>query len=227
MDTEPHVRTTRLRTRSMSLFLALLVVAIFVIPVAAPTLGVGGRVVVEVFFLLILLSGAWAIAEHRVAAIVVALLCAGALVITVLAPIWLPGGSAMVRLLGAFAGVLVLAVVIALKVFAPGRITTDRIMGAVALYLTLGVAWGNAYEIVALLDQHAFAGAEDAKTGVERWFYFSFVTLTTVGYGDITPASRAAQALAISEALVGQLYPAIILARLVTLHAAPDTGDGA
>ncbi len=211
----------------MTLFLALLVVAIFVIPVAAPTLGDGGRVVVEVFFLLILLSGAWAIAEHRVAAIVVALLCAGALVITVLAPIWLGGGSAMVRILGAFVGVMVLAVVIALKVFAPGRITTDRIMGAVALYLTLGVAWGNAYEIVALLDHTAFAGAADATTGVERWFYFSFVTLTTVGYGDITPASRAAQALAISEALVGQLYPAIILARLVTLHAAPGTGDGA
>ncbi|MEO8507014.1 MAG: potassium channel family protein [Betaproteobacteria bacterium] len=211
----------------MTLFLALLVVAIFVIPVAAPTLGDGGRAVVEVFFLLILLSGAWAIAEHRAAAILVAFLCAGALAITVLAPIWLGGGASMVRLVGAFAGVLVLAAVIAMKVFAPGRITTDRIMGAVALYLTLGVAWGNAYEIVALLDHHAFAGASDAKSGVERWFYFSFVTLTTVGYGDITPASRVAQALAISEALVGQLYPAIILARLVTLHATPNTGGRA
>ena len=209
----------------MTLFLALLVVAIFVIPVAAPTLGDGRRAVVEVFFLLILLSGAWAIAEHRAAAILVALLCAGALAITVLAPIWLGGGASMVRLAGAFAGVMVLAAVIAMKVFAPGRITTDRIMGAVALYLTLGVAWGNAYEIVALLDHQAFAGALDAKNGVERWFYFSFVTLTTVGYGDITPSSRVAQALAISEALVGQLYPAIILARLVTLHATPATDD--
>ena len=64
---------------------------------------------------------------------------------------------------------------------------------------------------------------ETPSGGVERWFYFSFVTLTTVGYGDVTPVTRAARVLAIGEAMVGQLYPAIVLARLVTLQAAPPT----
>ena len=113
---------------------------------------------------------------------------------------------------------VLLAAMVGFRVFAPGRITTDRIMGAVALYLLFGVVWGNAYEIVALADPAAFNAAPDPGRGIERWFYFSFVTLTTVGYGDVTPVSRAARVLAIGEALVGQLYPAIILARLVTLQ---------
>ncbi|KDP86646.1 hypothetical protein CF70_006185 [Cupriavidus sp. SK-3] len=50
------------------------------------------------------------------------------------------------------------------------------------------------------------------------WIYFSFVTLTTLGYGDITPVAHAAKSLAILEALIGQLYPAIVLARLVSLR---------
>ena len=91
-------------------------------------------------------------------------------------------------------------------------------MGAVALYLMLGIIWATAYEIVGLLDHAAFSAAPEQARGLERWFYFSFTTLTTVGYGDIAPLSRAARAFAMLEALVGQLYPAIILARLVTLQ---------
>ena len=56
------------------------------------------------------------------------------------------------------------------------------------------------------------------------WMYFSFVTLTTVGYGDITPVATSARSLAMLEALTGQLYPAIIIARLVSLQTA---GHGA
>ena len=57
--------------------------------------------------------------------------------------------------------------------------------------------------------------------------YFSFVTLTTVGYGDISPVARAARSLAMLEALIGQLYPAVILARLVSLprDGPPPSGD--
>jgi hypothetical protein len=71
------------------------------------------------------------------------------------------------------------AAMVGFRGFGPGRITTDRIMGAVALYLLFGVAWGNAYEIVALADPAAFDAAPDPGRGIERWFYFSFVTLQT------------------------------------------------
>jgi hypothetical protein len=53
---------------------------------------------------------------------------------------------------------------------------------------------------------------------VEEWFYYSFVTLTTLGYGDITPLSRVARSLAIGEALTGQLYLAVLIARLIGLE---------
>jgi hypothetical protein len=68
-----------------------------------------------------------------------------------------------------------------------------------------------------MLRPDAFAGAADNEKGIARWIYFSFVTLTTVGYGDVTPVARAARSLAMLEGLIGQLYPAIILGRLLSL----------
>ena len=64
----------------------------------------------------------------------------------------------------------------------------------------------------------AFAGHTDESGGLADWIYFSFVTLTTVGYGDITPVALGARSLTMLEALVGQLYPAVIIARLVSLQ---------
>jgi hypothetical protein len=211
-------RATWAHTAGMSVLLVMLVATIFIVPVAAPPLGDSGRAVIELFFLLVLAAGGWAIAEHRRAALALAAL--GAVIVAIA---WLPvpifgPATPVVRQVAALLAVILLAVMVSYRVFAPGRITTDRIMGAVALYLLFGVTWGNAYEIVALLDPAAFSAAADTGRGIERWFYFSFVTLTTVGYGDVTPVSRAARVLAIGEALVGQLYPAIILARLVTLQ---------
>jgi hypothetical protein len=202
----------------MTVLLAMLVATIFIVPVAAPPLGDSGRTVIELFFLLVLVAGAWAIAEHRRAALALAVL--GAVIVAIA---WLPvpvfgPATPLVRQVAALLAVLLLAAMVGYRVFAPGRVTSDRIMGAIALYLLFGVAWGNAYEIVALADPAAFNAEPDPGRGIERWFYFSFVTLTTVGYGDVTPVSRAARVLAIGEALVGQLYPAIILARLVTLQ---------
>ena len=211
-------RATWAHPAGMTVLLAMLVATIFIVPVAAPPLGDSGRAVIELFFLLVLLAGAWAIAEHRRAAFALAVL--GAAIVAIA---WLPvplfgPATPIVRQVAALLAVVLLAAMVGFRVFGPGRITTDRIMGAVALYLLFGVAWGNAYEIVALADPAAFDAAPDPGRGIERWFYFSFVTLTTVGYGDVTPVSRAARVLAIGEALVGQLYPAIILARLVTLQ---------
>lgn len=209
----------------MTALLALLGATIFVIPIVAAPFGDAGRSLVELFFVLVLLSGAWAIADHRAIATLLASLAVGALTIAWLPVSWLGAAKPLAHQAAALLAVLVLAAMVGLRVFSPGRITVDRIMGAVALYLLLGIAWGSAYEIVALLDSRAFSLPPDGARGVERWFYFSFVTLTTVGYGDVTPVARAARVLAIGEALVGQLYPAIVLARLVTLQAPPPS-DG-
>ncbi len=112
---------------------------------------------------------------------------------------------------------LVLAIAVGFTVFGSGQSLGERILGAVVLYLLIGISFAVIYEIVAVHHSQAFSGATDIDHGVARWVYFSFVTLTTVGFGDVVPAAREARALTILEALVGQLYPAIILARLVSL----------
>jgi hypothetical protein len=113
------------------------------------------------------------------------------------------------------------------RVFGAGTVTRNRIGGAVALYMLVGLVWADAYQLVSMVVPDSFAGISAHDGSIDRftWVYFSFVTLTTVGYGDIMPLSRAARSLANLEALIGQLYPAIVLARLVSLRVA-GSGSG-
>lgn len=82
----------------------------------------------------------------------------------------------------------------------------------------IGLIWAHAYELLYLIHPDAFSGAVGNAPGALTWIYYSFVTLTTMGYGDITPVHPIARSLAISEALAGQLYIAVTLARLMALH---------
>ena len=114
-----------------------------------------------------------------------------------------------------------LGVVVARAVFAPGRITFHRVVGAVLLYLCFGLVFVSLYCFVALREPNAFSGLpalHDNRAVAGNLIYFSFVTLTSVGYGDIVPLHPFARGLANVEAIVGQLYPATLLARLVTLE---------
>jgi hypothetical protein len=104
-------------------------------------------------------------------------------------------------------------------------------MGGVAGYLLIGVTWAFAYMLLVeeVPDAIHFPSSFAAIPAGEptRLVYFSFVTLTTVGYGDAYPVHRVARSLAIAEALIGQLYPAILIASLVgmALQARFSTGD--
>jgi hypothetical protein len=113
-----------------------------------------------------------------------------------------------------------LAYVVARAVFAPGRVTYHRINGAVLLYLTIGQIFVGLYGMIDLLLPSPFAGLnfKEGPKLLSDLIYFSFTTLTTVGYGDITPVHPLARSLSNLEAIVGQLYPATLLARLVTLE---------
>jgi hypothetical protein len=88
----------------------------------------------------------------------------------------------------------------------------------------LGVIWAVAYFLVELLHQGAFSGAVRAEDGARGFLYLSFVTLTTVGYGDALPVHPIARSLAMLEAVTGPLYLTVLLARLVSLAAAPGPG---
>ena len=100
------------------------------------------------------------------------------------------------------------------------HVDLNRIAGAVCVYILIGYAWGIFYLLVSLSASDAFAGV--SASGVNGVFsqltYFSFVTLTTLGYGDVSPLVPIAQSLAYLEAIVGQMYLTILVAGLVGAH---------
>jgi hypothetical protein len=172
-------------------------------------------------YTLILVSGVVAVSEHRKTAIALLLLSVAVIVLR-----WIewtvPAASLpIVRDLTSLAALFVLAGAVAINVFAAGHALGDRIFGAIVLYLLIGLTWGVLYGMLERKMPGSFAYGKES--GIADWIYFSFVTLTTVGYGDITPVARVARSLAVLEALIGQLYPAIIIARLVSL---PDVKQG-
>lgn len=116
---------------------------------------------------------------------------------------------------------LVLSWLIIARVFRSGGITIYRIYGAIAVYLLLGILWGEFYILIYLFQPGSFYFNPSTQYGeppISELIYFSFTTLTTLGVGDILPVHPIARSMTTLEALVGQLYPAVLLARLVTLY---------
>ena len=114
-----------------------------------------------------------------------------------------------------------LAGFITARVFRAGSINIFRIYGAIAVYLVLGILWGEIYVLLYLLEPASFyfdPATQFGEPPISELVYFSFSTLTTLGLGDIIPVHPVARSMATLEALVGQIYPAVLLARLVTLY---------
>jgi hypothetical protein len=197
-------------------FLGLLVVFLFVLPPFVEAEGTGPSLVVDSGLSLLLLAGVAALSTHAAVRAVLFVLVVAALVVR-----WGPF-SPPATAAAALVTVVAMAFVVLVQAFRAGPVNVHRIQGAVAAYLLLGLAWALAYEVVALVATGAFSTASTAEPQRGRFIYFSFVTLTTVGYGDVTPVHPVARSLAAAEALTGQLYPAILLGRLVSLA----TGSG-
>jgi hypothetical protein len=119
-----------------------------------------------------------------------------------------------------FVIVCTLGFVVARKVFGRGKVSFHRIVGAVLLYLLIALAFVSLFTLVGLRVPNAFSGLvlEDNRKMASNLIYFSFVTLTSTGYGDIFPVHPIARSLCNVETIIGQLYPATLLARLVTLE---------
>ncbi|NJN42938.1 MAG: two pore domain potassium channel family protein [Flammeovirgaceae bacterium] len=116
---------------------------------------------------------------------------------------------------------MILTLVILIRVLGKGQVNSHRIMGSVAVYIIIGLGWASSYQLVHLLFPTAFMQINQGTYGTGQDFiYYSFATLTTVGYGDIYANHPLAQSLSVMEGLVGQLFPVILIARLVSLHAA-------
>jgi voltage-gated potassium channel Kch len=198
-----------------------LTVTVFVLP---PFMGEGRPVLSIIFdisFSLMLLTGLTAITRTR-------MIVAGGsgIVLVALAGRWLartmPGaGLETFNIVMSILSTLLLCALVVRQVFREGPITVHRILGAVAVYLLLGVAWGFTYSLLALLQPGSFTISSPVVPGKladSEFLYFSFVTLTTVGFGDITAIHPVGRSLVMLEALTGQLFPAILIARLVSME---------
>jgi hypothetical protein len=113
-----------------------------------------------------------------------------------------------------------LILVVGQAVFAPGRVNYHRIVGAILVYLSTAMMFAALFTFVGLLLPKAFSGLEfrDSPALASNVIYFSVVTLTSTGYGDIFPVHPVARSLCNLETILGQLYPATLLARLVSLE---------
>ena len=115
--------------------------------------------------------------------------------------------------------IALLIVLILRQVFREGPITPRRVQGSIAVYMLLGLLWAVSYEIVELLNPGFFSiASQRGSATLLQLVYFSFTTLATLGLGDILPISPLARALVVLEALVGQLFPVSLIARVVTLE---------
>jgi len=114
--------------------------------------------------------------------------------------------------------VLVIGYVLLAQVFREGPIDEVRVQGAVAAYLLMGVGYAHAYRIAEYFNPNAITSTEGRMSSFVDWIYYSFSTLSTLGYGDIIPTGHTSRMLAIGEAISGQLFLAILVARLVAMQ---------
>ncbi len=145
------------------------------------------------------------------------------------AVVWHEAPAIVVTLTFAVTLGFLVAVIVVLQrhIMASDRVSGDTLRGAVCVYLLLGVGWAIAYRFVGFLEPNAFNIPDhfvDPGRGLALHLYFSFVTLTTLGYGDISPISPLARTLAWLEAFCGQIYVTITIARLVSMYIADRSG---
>jgi hypothetical protein len=203
--------------RGLSFFLGFLVLISIFVPMIR--LSRSGRIGLDLIFAFMLFSGAIAtIRQKALMYLVVALTVlefAADLIVEFNSSLGHLGWDTALKVTG-----LVILVVMTLRhTFRPGRVSVHRVMGGVAAYLLIGLTWAFGYKLLmetrpdAIHFQSSIAGSPTGEPS--RLIYFSFGTLTSVSYGDSYPIHRIARSLAMAEALIGQLYPPILIAALV------------
>jgi amino acid transporter len=178
-----------------------------------PYAEVGGGIVVQLASAGLLVSAVAAVASRRRLFIIGLVLA-----IPAVALLFVSGGVSTVA-----GGVLTIATLIficfvMLRGIARHPVVTSATVSAsLVVYLLFGVIWANAYWLVEHFHPNAFTGLSGTGVlGVQRdLFYYSYVTLATLGYGDINPVAPEARSLAITEAIIGQLYLVVLVAGLV------------
>jgi hypothetical protein len=173
----------------------------------------------DLFLTAVFVYAAYSISRNKTLLLTVIGLALPAIAATWLRPVVKAQWFAISTGLCDVAFILIVIVAILVFIFRQEDISSDVIAGAIVAYLLMAVMWSQIYVVLEIARPGSFnfpAGAPDSMPALLR--YFSLVTITTVGYGDITPATLAARAFANLEAVVGQLYLVILVAWLVGMH---------
>lgn len=216
-----HIGCNRMDFR----FLLLTIVMMFVLrPFLEDYAGV--KLLTGIFFSLILISGVYAYSRQRKGLLAALIIVFPALLLEVASyfsptePIeiikWI-----FITLFLAYVLTTILSYILSEK-----EVTADLITGAVCAYFLIGMLWTFIFYFMELAREGSFSLSKTLRGDVWPFLYYSFVTLTTLGYGDIVPLTDPARSLAVLEAVTGQLYLAVTIARLVGVHASRSPFGG-
>ena len=202
-----------------SLLLGALVLLLIISPLIEDA-GTEG-IVLSVLFTLVLIVGTLVVSRVIRDLLVVLVLSATWLYLTWLHPVW--SGSLLDEVSGLVLAVctLYMAAVLLFSVIRAERVTHDVIGGAIAVYFLMGIAWAVIFVLIEGVEPGSFSLAEAGKGTIwDQLLYFSFATLTTLGYGDVSPLSAVARVWEVLEAVCGTLFLAVLISRLVGLYKA-------
>jgi hypothetical protein len=187
---------------------------------------IGAGLLMDIFVSVILLAGIYAVSEKKHVFYISLIIASPALAVHwaryfVKVPFAFLVGHIFGALFYAFVAIVILNFLFREKV-----ITGDMIIGAICVYLMIGMMWASIYSMLEILYPGSFQISEEIGSDLSHFSYFSFVTLSTLGYGDITPMTAPTRSLSVLEAITGQLYIAILVARLVGIHISQSMGKG-
>jgi hypothetical protein len=203
-----------------------LLTALILLMVMQPTVDTQlGKYLLEMLFVIVLFTGLRAIEIKKSLLGFEMLLLLVSLVLNVMGAVT---GNEALFFIGIACRVIfmiLVALTILIDLFRGQKVSGDTLAGAVCVYLLLAVIWGNIFLLIEVMVPGSFSFTQ-GQARMDLWlsqeffpfFYFSLVTITTVGYGDMSPVTTEAQTFATLEAIIGQVYLTILVARLVGMY---------
>jgi hypothetical protein len=167
----------------------------------------------------VFLAGLYQVAEHKRIRGVATVLCALAVSADIVSLIGYRGSLLIPTSILSMVFVTLITAVLLQSVISSRRVTSDTLYGAVAAYMFIGILWGMAYALIDTLAPGSLYMTSDPGHRLvwTDYIFFSFVTLTTLGYGDVVPMGGI-RSLVMLEAIIGAMYPAILIGRLLTSY---------
>ena len=199
-----------------------LLMLILIGPVLSQKFEAGAQIIIQFMYVLVMVIGVWSIITERIWFRIGLGLAIVALILSIINYFV---ASKVIFAIGLSVSFLflLLSICLAIKhILFSGKITSNKIIGSLCIYLLIGIIWGLIYIFIAMLFTDAFSGITQVSeySQMSEYVYYSFVTLTTLGYGDISPAIPIARTFAFLEAICGQFYLAILVASLVGAYLA-------